>query len=409
MNSKIIYKLKGYLYNVYNNIYIYVIKNNIFGINLNVINFKFNNKNIIFKKFYLNVNTNKNLFNNINHFINILEKLFISLLFILIYVYVMYTIYNLVYIKFFFIWYLFIILLLLLFSGFIFFLKRYKYSKFTSQIQRFWKRAYICFWLVETCWFLIFFYLLITTSDEPIFMQNIFNNFKTHLLSWRGFIRMTFVFTILMLLSNNFINFLNYSIYQKQLLFILIMFIIILFIGFWEFYQFAYIITHYNNYIWQYNVSNNALELQLEIPKLKPINHYLNICLLIKFWHFLFIFLSFLFFVSKVLEKKKISYVFFSMQNQNFIFLYIMNTLCMYSWVKLSFKRTFTKPYFWFFFESREYYLRIFFYQFIYYINGIFLNFNFLYKGNYLFYLYFYIYNSSYNVYYKNFFINFIN
>ena len=55
-------------------------------------------------------------------------------------------------------WTLIIMFLYWLFSGFVFFIKKYQYSKFTSVIQRFWKRTYILFWLIESGVFLIFFF-----------------------------------------------------------------------------------------------------------------------------------------------------------------------------------------------------------------------------------------------------------
>jgi hypothetical protein len=42
-----------------------------------------------------------------------------------------------------------------LISGFVFFIKKYQYSKFTTVIQRFWKRTFIIFWMIEGFWFSI--------------------------------------------------------------------------------------------------------------------------------------------------------------------------------------------------------------------------------------------------------------
>ena len=80
-------------------------------------------------------------------------------------------------------WTLIIMFLYWLLSGFVFFIKKYQYSKFTSVIQRFWKRTYIIFWLIESGVFLTFFYLTLNASEEPTYMYDQMKLYKTHLFS----------------------------------------------------------------------------------------------------------------------------------------------------------------------------------------------------------------------------------
>jgi len=54
-------------------------------------------------------------------------------------------------------WLLITMFLYWVMSGFVFFIKKYQYSKYTSVIQRFWKRTYILFWLIESGVLLVFF------------------------------------------------------------------------------------------------------------------------------------------------------------------------------------------------------------------------------------------------------------
>lgn len=74
-----------------------------------------------------------------------------------------------------------------LISGFVFFIKRYKYGKFTIAIQRFWRRTLAIFWLVESSTFLVFIYFLFNASQEPTLMFDIIQIQKTHLYSWKFF------------------------------------------------------------------------------------------------------------------------------------------------------------------------------------------------------------------------------
>lgn len=79
-------------------------------------------------------------------------------------------------------------LLYWLLSGFVFFVKKYQYSRYTSVIQRFWRRSYILFWGIESCLLLVFFYLTINASQESSYMFDQGHFIKTHLFSWKLFL-----------------------------------------------------------------------------------------------------------------------------------------------------------------------------------------------------------------------------
>jgi hypothetical protein len=70
------------------------------------------------------------------------------------------------------IWFVIVMIYFWLMSGFNFFLKRYQYGKFTSAIQRFWKRTNTYFWMIEGFLLLIFFYYYLNSSQEPIYMYD---------------------------------------------------------------------------------------------------------------------------------------------------------------------------------------------------------------------------------------------
>ena len=85
-------------------------------------------------------------------------------------------------------WILLSMFLYWLISGFVFFIKKYQYSRFTAAIQRFWKRTYIIFWLIEAGTFSVFFYLTLNSSSEPVYMYDQIRIFKNNLFSWRWFL-----------------------------------------------------------------------------------------------------------------------------------------------------------------------------------------------------------------------------
>ena len=70
-----------------------------------------------------------------------------------------------------------------LISGFVFFTKKYKFGKFTSAIQRFWRRSFIIFWLIESSLFIVFIYLLFNASQEPVFAYDFIQIKKMRLFS----------------------------------------------------------------------------------------------------------------------------------------------------------------------------------------------------------------------------------
>ena len=85
------------------------------------------------------------------------------------------------------IWLVFGLIFFWLISGFNFFLKRYRFGKFTSSIQRFWKRTNTYFWLIEGFLFILFFYYYLNSSQEVYYMYDESNLNQTHLTSLVSF------------------------------------------------------------------------------------------------------------------------------------------------------------------------------------------------------------------------------
>jgi hypothetical protein len=286
-------------------------------------------------------------------------------------------------------WILIIMFVYWLLSGFVFFIKKYQYSKFTSVIQRFWKRSYILFWLIETGVFLVFFYLTINSSSEPVYMYDQIRPLKSFLFSWRLFLLKIFPVVFIILLGYFLHLSLKWNLYNKQSALVLAITLIIIYIVWLEFYQFFHVINFYGNLFWSYDSDEFLWNLEVDFRRTRLQNNYIAICLMAKFWHLIFIFVFWVFFILRVSETSRIRYPLLVANLQNFIILYIMSWLYMLPWLKFAFKRHLSINYYWFFSNFRQLGLRVFFYDiklfFYSLINNIFrplifsLNYQFFY------------------------------
>jgi hypothetical protein len=150
-------------------------------------------------------------------------------------------------------WLLIVMFLYWLMSGFVFFIKKYQYGKFTAAIQRFWKRSYILFWLIESGVFATFFYLTLNASEEPTYMYDQMKIYKTHLFSWRWFLIKLMPLVSLIILTYVTQLSLKWNVFSKQSLWLLAITLVLTYAVWLEFYQFFHIISFYGNLIWVYD------------------------------------------------------------------------------------------------------------------------------------------------------------
>ncbi len=250
-------------------------------------------------------------------------------------------------------WLLIILFCLWLFSGFNNFLRRYKFGKFTVAVQRFWKRAFTCFWLIEGFLFLIFFYYTLIASAEPKIFFDIMSFYAPHCLNPKKFLLNCFFIVSLILISNLLLVFLKYKKFRQITPYIILITVFLFYLLLKESYQFYYLLNFYNDYFWVLDDTSYNWMLECEVPRARNRLHYTTIIIIAKFWHYIFIFISWVFFVVKSLEQNKIRYTLMSMNVQNFIIFYTINWVCMYSWLKWVFRRFMDQQYYWFFSSFR--------------------------------------------------------
>ncbi len=312
---------------------------------------KFNKLSRLPLKFKVNHEDSTDYF-FVSHFLSIYTFLKTTLISILLsLIYFLYTIFffKIQFLKQLSVWFVIGMMFFWLISGFNFFIKRYQFGKFTSQIQRFWKRTNTSFWLIEGFLLLIFFYYYLNSSQEPLYMYDYSSLNQEHLVSLYTIGFNVIILSIVIYFMYFTLLRLNSNSWEQLSLNLVIISIFIFFSFFIETYQFYYVISVFNERVWFFNEEDNLWSIEVDNPILRNKTQYFLVCLIAKYWHFLFIFLSWIFFLMKSFEKKKITYVLFGSSLQNIILLFVLNLACYVQWFKWFYRRFFDLPYNWFF------------------------------------------------------------
>jgi hypothetical protein len=246
------------------------------------------------------------------------------------------------------VWFIIGMMYFWLMSGFNFFLKRYQYGKFTSAIQRFWKRTNTYFWMIEGFLILIFFYYYINSSQEPVYMYDYSALNQEYLVSLHVAGTNVILLSLIIYFMYFIILRINSNSWSQLSLYLLLISFFIFFSFYIETYQFYYVISTFNERLWAFNEDENLWSIETDNPILRTKHQYLLACLIAKYWHFLFIFLSWVFFLIKSFEKKKVTFVLFGANLQNMIILYVLNFACYIQWFKWLYRRFADLPYTWF-------------------------------------------------------------
>jgi hypothetical protein len=234
-------------------------------------------------------------------------------------------------------------------SGFVFFIKKYKFSKFTSVIQRFWRRAYILFWLLESCLLLVFLYLTLNASQESVYSLDQIAVFKAHTSSVKVFLPKMMVSIILIVLGYLLLLNLKWNFFRKQIIFVFLISVILIFNLLQESYQMFHALNFYSNLFWTYSVEDKLWSLEFDARRTRLVNHYTIILLILKYWHVVFIYFFWVFTALRSNESSSINYPIYSANFQNFVILFIMSFVSLYPQLKSLVAPFLTEPYFWFF------------------------------------------------------------
>jgi len=189
-------------------------------------------------------------------------------------------------------------LLYWLLSGFVFFVKKYQFSRYTSVVQRFWRRSYILFWLIESGLLLVFFYLMVNSSQESFYMFDQGYFLKTHLFSWKVFLFKCILVVSLITYSYLLLLNLKWSTFNKNILNLTFLTALLLYLVWTEFYQIYWVSNFYANFSWLYDIDESVWSLEFDGRRTRILNHYVMVLFLLKFWHIVFIFGCWVFFFT---------------------------------------------------------------------------------------------------------------
>lgn len=258
------------------------------------------------------------------------------------------------------VWYVLFVVYYLLISTFNSFLIKYRYGKFTSAIQRFWKRTGMIFWLIEGFLFLLFFYYFLNSSQEPLYMFDYSSLNQEYLIQLKTTYKNMILLSLGIYLGFILIFNLNYLIFYQNILLLTSISLIIFYTLYIESYQFIYIINIFSDKEWNFDEEDQSWSLEIEENNLRVKQQYFILCLIAKYWHFIFIFISWFFFYIKSLELGFISITMLGYNIQNLLVLYVLNFMCLIQWAKFIFKKFLEITYYWFFIQYDEkFYLSI--------------------------------------------------
>lgn len=249
----------------------------------------------------------------------------------------------------------------LLISGFVFFLKRYAFGRFTTVISRFWKRSFSIFWLLESYTLACFVYLTLNSSSEVLYFYDYQSLFKTHLFSFRLFFFKLLATTALVTLVYFLVG--NLSLVKEgTVAFIGSAVSALLVYIFWvEFLQFFHFVSFCEFYTWSFSSDSLEWALESESRRARTVNNYVMVCVGAKFFHLVLIVLMWFFSFNRLLERPDSREYLLSANLQNFVIMYLLNWLFMYPWLKFIARKFMFTPYFWFFSSDRSLGLNHFF------------------------------------------------
>ena len=291
-----------------------------------------------------------NLKKNKKNFFIFFRITFFFVLFLLFYLLFSYTLENIPVSKLFFVWASWGSFLYVFISGFNYFGKKYTYGKYTEALQRFWKRSFSIFWLIEGFVFTAFIFLAFNASSEVVYSYDPQVFFKLRLISLRFFFFKMLALTFLIFLFN-LVNMLslkkkfNIFIFNATSLFVIIIFLI-------ESDQYISILNYCSFFEWSFNHSDFALDS--DFRRTRTINSYVFLIGLAKYLHILFIVFIWFFNLSKNLENLETRDYISSACIQNAIILYLLNWFSIYPYIKYFFKTYYYSTFSWFFFDFKN-------------------------------------------------------
>lgn len=236
----------------------------------------------------------------------------------------------------------------LLISGFVYFTNKLAYAGNVDVIQRFWKRTFSIFWLIESGLFAFFVYMTMNASSEVWAAYDTPSLFKTQFFSLRMlFVRLSLISMTILLTSILAGLAARQDSYGELPIQMAVTSCIVL--SLWiESYQFYLFILCSPSYSWVFNADIHETIVESDTKRNRLLRNFVFVCGVVKFWHFLFIAINWLFYLNRQLEHADVRLGLLNSSMQNLLILYLLNLIAMFPYVKHLIHKGLAKPYFWF-------------------------------------------------------------
>lgn len=304
----------------------------------------------------------KKLYINLFYFIMIL---ILSYFLILFYIFINYCIHLIPFFFIFTVWFIKGGTVLTLVNGFIYFVKRLFFIKYSNFNDIFWKRAFNLLWLIEGGVFIVFIYLTINASSEINFMLDTQNVLKSRLPSIKIYFYNMLLINLLIVLTYCFSLVLSKTSFEIIFFYFIISTFIIIKILFIEFNQYYYYLNNFFNIIINFWNENVLFTRDLELRRSKVVNNYITICVIAKFWHLFFIVIFWIFTIFSFSSDKIEKHALLNLNLQNFLILFLMNWISVYPCFKYFVRKYLNNHYFWFNYNFKENSLLVFFFTYL--------------------------------------------
>ena len=242
---------------------------------------------------------------------------------------------------------IFVMLLFLIywfFSVFLFLINKNNLNRYTSVIQRFWKRSLHLFWIIEIFLFLIYLFLVSITPEENFYTLDSNRLNRRYILDLYEFFNKMSYIIIFIFYINFYLFFFRFS--SKQSLFIL--FILFLNYLLLEFIQMYYLLNFVYDFFYKYDENDYFWSYEWEGLKTRTQNHFVVLLSILKFWHTFYIYIYLYIYIWYKFNKNN-SYNWISTLLQNFFYIFLFNIIFMYVWLKYTIKYFSIMHYYWFF------------------------------------------------------------
>ena len=178
--------------------------------------------------------------------------------------------------------------------------------------------------------------------------------------------------TVILILCYVFILNNNWLSHYQSIFMLMVISLCVFYTLYMESYQFVYVFTLLQNRSWVFDETDQLWALENEQNNIRTKQQYFILCLVGKYWHFVFIFISWFFFLVKSLEVNKINITLMAYNIQNIIILYWLNMICFIQWLKFIYKKFFELSYSWFYFQFDEKFFAMFSLEFWYTLTTFF-------------------------------------